>query len=78
MNLSPQQVLMLKMFEAGWGFKLYNKRPGSWNTYWSLRRRGLLTHGKTIEREGPRLIAVDRLTQKGRDVLAEIKAKDQR
>lgn len=65
---------MLRMFEAGWGFKLYNSRPGSWNTYWSLRRRGLLSAGKTIEYKGPKLVAVDRLTDKGRDALSAIRA----
>jgi hypothetical protein len=65
MPLSANQIAMLRMFEKGWGFKLYNKRPGSWNTYWSLKRRGLLSSGKTIKRSDGNLIAVDRLTQEG-------------
>jgi hypothetical protein len=75
MNLSPQQIAMLKMFEHGWGFKLVNDRPGSWNTFWSLKRRGLIANGETIYLSG-RLVAVDRLTQKGRDVLAKTKIKE--
>lgn len=61
---------MLKMFADGWGFKLYNDRPGSWNTYWSLRRRGLLSSGKTVK-TSTNLIAKDRLTDKGRKALAK-------
>jgi hypothetical protein len=37
---SPHQLYMLKMFDKGWVFNLYNKRPGSWNTYWVLLRKG--------------------------------------
>jgi hypothetical protein len=39
---SPHQIFMLRMFSKGWRFKLHNDRPGSWNTYWSLIRRGLV------------------------------------
>jgi len=74
MSLSPHQILMLKMFERGWGFKMYNDRPGSWNTYWSLIRRGYLGKGKTIHRAG-NLVAVERLTDKGQAVLARLKEK---
>jgi DNA-binding PadR family transcriptional regulator len=66
---------MLKMFEKGWGFKMYNDKHGSWVTYWSLRRRGLLGSGETVSRAG-NLVAVDRLTDKGREALAEIRKKD--
>ena len=52
---SPHQLHMLKMFSKGWKFNLFNKKPGSWNTYWSLRRRGLCTN--------------DSLTPKGKAVL---------
>jgi hypothetical protein len=74
-NLSPHQAFMLKMFEDGWGFKMYNERPGSWNTYWSLRRRGLLGHGLTVK-TSTNLIAKDRLTEKGRKALAQWKEKN--
>ena len=74
MNLSPQQIFMLKMFETGWGFKMYNSKRGSWNTYWSLRTRGLIGAGKTVHRAG-NLVAVDRLTDKGREALAVLRAK---
>lgn len=70
MSLSPQQVFMLKMFADGWGFKLYNDKPGSWNTYWSLRRRGLLGCGPTVK-TSTNLVARDRLTAKGRKALAK-------
>lgn len=69
MSLSPKQIAMLCMFEKGWGFKLYNNVRGSWNTYWSLRRRGLLSSGKTLWRSDGNLIAVDRLTNAGREAL---------
>ena len=73
--MTPNQIFMLKMFEKGWGFKLFNNRNGSWNTYWSLRRRGLLGSGPTIHRAG-NLVAVDRLTDKGREVLAKLREKE--
>jgi hypothetical protein len=67
---------MLCMFEKGWGFKLYNNARGSWITYWSLRRRGLLSTGKTVRRSDGNLIAVDRLTKAGRDALRKHKEKE--
>ena len=71
MNLSPNQIFMLQMFEKGWGFKLYNTKPGSWMTYWSLRRRGLLNKGETVRRSDGNLIAVNRLTDAGRKALQD-------
>lgn len=76
MSLSPNQIFMLRMFERGWGFKLYNNKPGSWTTYWSLRRRGLLSMGDTISRSDGNLIAMDRLTEKGREALRKHEEKD--
>ncbi len=61
---------MLKMFADGWGFKMYNKTPGSWNTYWSLKRRGLLGDGPTVK-TSTNLIAKGRLTKKGAEALAQ-------
>jgi len=72
MSLSNHQIFMLKMFDKGWGFKLFNDRPGSWNTYWSLIRRGYLGKGKTVKRAG-NLIAIERLTDKGRVELEKLK-----
>ena len=69
MSLSPNQLFMLRMFEKGWGFKLFNDRPSSWTTYWSLRRRGLLTAGETLRRSDGNLIAINRLTEAGRQAL---------
>lgn len=69
MNLSPNQIFMLRMFEKGWGFKLYNSKRGSWMTYWSLRRRKLLDKGETVRRSDGNLIAINRLTKAGRDAL---------
>jgi len=74
MSLSPHQIFMLKMFEKGWGFKLYNNKPGAWNTYWSLIRRGYLGNGKTVYQAG-NLVAVKCLTDKGQAVLARLKEK---
>jgi hypothetical protein len=67
-KLSPHQIFMLRMFEKGWGFKMFNSKRGSWMTYWSLRTRGLIGNGPTIHRAG-NLVAVDRLTDKGREAL---------
>lgn len=63
---------MLKMFADGWGFKMYNKKPGSWNTYWSLKRKGLLGSGPTVK-TSTNLIAKDRLTAAGRKALEQYK-----
>lgn len=76
MSLSPQQIFMLRMFEKGWGFKLYNNKRGSWMTYWSLRRRGLLTSGETVRRTDGNLIAVNRLTKAGVEALRKHKEKE--
>ena len=73
-KLSRHQIFMLKMFEKGWGFKMFNSKRGSWMTYWSLRTRGLIGNGPTVHRAG-NLVAVDRLTDKGRAVLAKLKEK---
>lgn len=70
-KLSPNQIFMLKMFDKGWGFKLFNSKKGSWMTYWSLRTRGLIGSGPTVKRAG-NVVAVDRLTDKGRAVLAKL------
>lgn len=69
-HLTPNQAFMLKMFADGWGFKMYNKKPGSWNTYWSLKRRGLLGSGPTVK-TSTNLIAKDRLTAAGRKALEQ-------
>jgi len=74
MKLSPHQVFMLRMFEKGWGFKMFNSKPGSWMTYWSLRSRKLIGPGKTVHRAG-NIVAVDRLTDLGREVLNQLKEK---
>ena len=73
-KLSPHQIFMLRMFEKGWGFKMYNSKRASWMTYWSLRTRGLIGNGPTVHRAG-NLVAVDRLTEKGRQALREHDAK---
>ena len=74
--MSPQQIFMLRMFEKGWVFKLFNSKRGSWNTYWSLIRRGYL--GKGAFRDSPSgPVAIERLTQKGRAVLAKLKEKNE-
>lgn len=76
MNLSPQQIFMLRMFEKGWGFKMFNSKRGSWMTYWSLRRRKLLSSGKVVRRADGNLIAVDRLTKAGLEALRKYKEKE--
>lgn len=74
MKLSPNQLFMLRMFEKGWGFKMFNSKRGSWMTYWSLRTRGLLSSGPTVRRAG-NLVAVDRLTDAGRAALRKAESK---
>lgn len=76
MKLSPHQIFMLRMFEKGWGFKMFNSKRGSWMTYWSLRSRGLLSNGPTVHRAG-NLVAVDRLTDKGREALEAVRKKEE-
>jgi hypothetical protein len=65
MTLSPHQLFMLRMFAKGWRFNIFNKKPGSWCTYWSLRRRGLIRA----------VSATDVLTDKGKAVIAARKEK---
>jgi len=66
--MTPQQIFMLKMFADGWGFRLFNKRPGSWNTYWALLRKGYIKTGLTKQtKNGP--VAIDRLTASGKKAL---------
>lgn len=57
MSLSNHQVFMLKHFAIGWRFKLVNKVPGSWSTYWSLRRRGLVDSGSILTDLGRKVLA---------------------
>jgi hypothetical protein len=54
------------MFAKGWRFNIFNKKPGSWCTYWSLRRRGLIRA----------VSATDVLTDKGKAVIAARKEGD--
>jgi hypothetical protein len=68
--ITPHQAFMLKMFADGWGFKLYNDKRGSWNTYWSLVRRGLLTQSQTVK-TSTNLVARRKLTDKGKRALAD-------
>lgn len=75
-KLSDHQVFMLRMFEKGWGFKMFNSKKGSWMTYWSLRTRGLIGNGPTVYRAG-KLVAVDRLTDKGREALKKYGEKNE-
>jgi len=70
MNLSPHQIFMLRMFEKGWGYRLFNDRQGSWQTFWSLKRRGLLKSGETKTVAG-KPVAVNRLTDAGREALRQ-------
>jgi hypothetical protein len=56
MSLSNHQVYMLKHFAMGWRFKLTNDVRGSWNTYWSLRRRGLVSAGSVVTDLGRKVL----------------------
>ena len=55
-QLSKHQAFMLKHFALGWKFKLDNKKPGSWNTYWSLRRIGLVNSGSILTDKGKKAL----------------------
>ena len=57
MSLSNHQVFMLKHFAMGWKFKLDNKVNGSWTTYWSLRKRGLVDAGSVVTQMGRKVLA---------------------
>ena len=57
MSLSNHQVFMLKHFAMGWKFKLDNKVNGSWTTYWSLRKRGLVDAGSVVTQMGHKVLA---------------------
>ena len=67
MSLSCHQVFMLKHFAMGWRFKLANNVPGSWNTYWSLRRRGLVSAGSVITNTGRKVLAKELQLQAKRE-----------
>jgi hypothetical protein len=56
MSLSNHQIFMLKHFAMGWKFKLDNKVNGSWTTYWSLRRRGLVDAGSVVTQMGRKVL----------------------
>lgn len=67
MSLSPHQVFMLKHFAMGWKFKLDNKVNGSWVTYWSLRRRGLVSAGSAVTTLGRKVLAKELQLQAKRE-----------
>lgn len=67
MSLSNHQVFMLKHFAMGWRFKLDNKVNGSWTTYWSLRRRGLVTAGSMVTELGHKVLAKELTLQAKRE-----------
>jgi hypothetical protein len=66
--MSEHQIFMLKMFKDGWGFKLFNKKPGSWSTYWSLRRRGYV-ESSLCKKTPAGLVAICHLTALGQKAL---------
>lgn len=67
MSLSNHQVFMLKHFAMGWRFKLDNNVPGSWTTYWSLRRRGLVSAGSVVTELGRKVLAKELQLQAKRE-----------
>ena len=56
MSLSYHQIFMLKHFAIGWKFKQTNHVHGSWNTYWSLRRRGLIGANSVLTDMGRKVL----------------------
>lgn len=67
MSLSAHQVFMLRHFAMGWKFKLDNKVNGSWTTYWSLRRRGLVEAGSVVTEQGRKVLAKEMRLQTKRE-----------
>jgi hypothetical protein len=67
MSLSNHQIFMLKHLAMGWKFKLTNKVMGSWNTYWSLRRRGLVLADSKVTELGRKVLAKELQLQAKRD-----------
>lgn len=67
MSLSYHQLFMLKHFAIGWKFKLTNHVHGSWNTYWSLRRRGLVGPDSALTDLGRKVLAKDLALQAKRN-----------
>ena len=62
---TDHQLHMLAMFSKGWRFRIFNKKRGSWNTYWALRRKGLCRCLPTKD-EKPN---IDVLTEAGHEAL---------
>jgi hypothetical protein len=58
---------MLKHLAMGWKFRLYNDKPGSWNTYWSLRRRGLVLANSKVTDLGRKVLVKELQLQAKRD-----------
>ncbi len=67
MSLSNHQIFMLKHLAMGWKFRLYNDKPGSWNTYWSLRRRGLVLANSKVTDLGRKVLVKELQLQAKRD-----------
>ncbi len=67
MSLSPHQVFMLKHFAIGWKFKQRNDKPGSWNTYWALRRKGLVEADSRVTSLGHKVLAKELQLQAKRE-----------
>lgn len=71
MSLSDHQIFMLKHLAMGWRFRLYNDKPGSWTTYWSLRRRKLVTAGSVVTEQGRMVLAKELQQQAARQAKRE-------
>lgn len=68
--MSPQQLFMLRMFDQGWGFRLFNERRGSWNTYWSLKRSGYIKTKPAVEHAGKPVVMAE-LTERGKRAIMQ-------
>jgi len=77
MTLSCHQLFMLKHFALGWKFKIFNDRPASWVTYWSLRRRGLVDAGSVVTPLGHKVLAQDLALQAKRHKRKNAKRQNQ-
>jgi hypothetical protein len=76
--LSHHQAAMLRMFERGWAFRLYNKRPTSWLTYWALVRKNLICDRDNLALHGGRPVVYVKLTEKGKKELERYNRKEEK
>jgi len=76
--ISHHQAAMLRMFERGWAFRLYNERRGSWLTYWALVRKDLICDRDSLALHGGRPVVRVKLTEKGKKELEKYNRREKK